>query len=364
MRGDADLVDDVRDHGLKIRLARSRARIGAGSRARLRRLPDAADEQLRRAGLGQEIRRAQLRRLGEHLLRIEPGDDDRAGAAALLLQLLQHGEAVRLRQDHVRDEHVRVLLAHEGERLLPVVRRADERHVVLAFYQTGHHLAKIFTGIGQKHADFGCHNIILRRKFRSRDAACLFSLYHRFFSNNLARKPCRNNANRHDLVAEFVDIIPQGSARFATVRVRFGDIRIIMIRNDGDRQKDYVNSSSTKFDKQRRENPPSGRTAGDWLPHHRRDEHRSSACRRRCAGGLRTTNGRPYDRKRAKTARRYFALASARAAEGVGPYETTHQRRGGYTVVAPTADSGCCVRAGDCRERCIVPRGRMISAPT
>ena len=257
VRGDADLMDDVGDHGLEIRLAGDCRCTLIARRARLRGLPDAADEQLRRAGLGQIIRRAELRRLGEHLLRIEPGDDDGAGAPVLALQPLQHGEAVRLGQDHIRDKHVRILLSHEGERLLPVVRRADERHVALALQQAGDELAEILACIGQKHADFGCHNLFLRKKFRSRDAGCLNSLYHRFFSNNLAWRPCQNKAKQHDLLAEFVDIIRPEASGFDGIFCPFGRIHVAPMRNDRKRQKHYVNKSSTKFDKQRLENPPS-----------------------------------------------------------------------------------------------------------
>ena len=122
-----------------------------GRRLRTRGLPDARDEQLRRTGLRQKEGRAQLGRLGEHLLSIKAGDDHRAGGAILLLQLLQNGESVDLRENHIGDQHVRVQLAHKRERRFPVVRRADERHVALPLKHLGQVLPEVLAGIRQKH---------------------------------------------------------------------------------------------------------------------------------------------------------------------------------------------------------------------
>ena len=134
-------MDDIRDHCLQTRLLRA----GRGEGVLLKvlyvqhlgrgRLPDAGEQQVRAARLRQKIGRAKLRALRHDLLIVESRNDNCPCAAVVLLQILQDGQPVHLREDQIRHENVRLQLGDEGDRPLPVVGRSDDLHVPFFFDQ-------------------------------------------------------------------------------------------------------------------------------------------------------------------------------------------------------------------------------------
>ena len=165
--GDADLVDDVRDHGLKLGLlprGRGRGlevvpRAGVNGGRLAAELTDAREYRGGVAGLGYEVVRAQHGAVGHHLGRYEAGYHDDPAIRSQLRQTAHHLKPVHPRQHQLEKKYVRLEFRYKRQGFGSV--RGDSRHleIFLGSDPVRQQRRKVHVGIYDQNARLGFHNL-------------------------------------------------------------------------------------------------------------------------------------------------------------------------------------------------------------
>ena len=167
--GHADLVDDVGDRRLQIRLLAADAGGGAAVdplQGQLFPLPvgqlaHPLQQRAQVAGLGHEIIRTPRRAVCDHLVVDEAGEHDAAAADAGLRQAAQQLQPVQLWQHQFRQQQIRPQLAHHVQRLLAVRGDPHQLESSLGGKALAEQLSEIGICVCQQDANSSFHNLFL-----------------------------------------------------------------------------------------------------------------------------------------------------------------------------------------------------------
>ena len=151
--GNADLVDDARDHGLDAGLVRAALLRGFLTVA----APDLLKPLHQRghiAGLQHQIPHPQIGRRRGHVLRHKDGGRQRDGAALHAGYGFQNADAVLLAQHQIQHQNVGLPLLHHANGLFPVVGRSNDLETVGVLQCGGQGGAEVVRAVRDQ---YGCY---------------------------------------------------------------------------------------------------------------------------------------------------------------------------------------------------------------
>ena len=100
-------------------------RVQSAARALRRCAAHSVKQRLEGKGLGQKIIDPQLRRLRQHMIGHEGGDEKYLARAALAPQLVQDADAVRARQCRIQNKQLRLVRVYPFQNLMPIAGKLD-----------------------------------------------------------------------------------------------------------------------------------------------------------------------------------------------------------------------------------------------
>ena len=128
--------------------------------------PDALADLVRRDRLAQEYVRAQMGTLRADLCAAERRNHEHRRHLPLAVQRFEQHHAVHPRQRQLGDQQLRPQLAHRRERLVSVLRDADQLHVLGRFAERRHLCAEFLIAVRQQDTNFFTLVIHVINRFR------------------------------------------------------------------------------------------------------------------------------------------------------------------------------------------------------